>query len=329
MLGPVSDIAGSTGLKVNAVAGDYGNYQIIGSAANKSTGIAGFSVANGGTAEMTDYKGTRHQKWRITYVGNNGFTIMNMGSGKVLESYNYNGSQVLIQKKAIEGNDSQLWILSPLEGKKYKAINKASNLAITSNGAAVIKLESYTGKPSQIWGYNELPADSYRDDEVTSFFQRKKGTVAWDGNHSLKLTYGSNNGKIMWLTNDEFYNQLDANGNLKCYGTTFQFFHKNNAALLQPASQSWDPELTTNYFVTSSGKQYDEEVFHDFFGRVLWPTGMVEIGSKIYVTTVQVNGLNILDQKLGIIDQADNTSTVITVPGFSGQSGSNRIEYSV
>ncbi|RYZ91902.1 MAG: DUF4185 domain-containing protein, partial [Sphingobacteriaceae bacterium] len=89
---------------------------------------------------------------------------------------------------------------------------------------------------------------------------------------------------------------------------------------------SWDPAQTHNMFVTSQGKQYDEEIFHDFFGRVLWPTGVIEIEDKIIVSLIQVNGLSMVQQKIGIIDQDDNTSTVLTVPGYSDQKA---IEYSV
>ncbi|RYZ99504.1 MAG: DUF4185 domain-containing protein [Sphingobacteriaceae bacterium] len=321
----VVDVAHSSGLKTDMVAGEYGTYQVLSAVNNKTGQVAGFSLQNGGTCELATYTGEPHQQWRISYVSNGYFRLMNHGSGKFLQSYNYNGTQVLIQNNETTA-DSQLWKLTTVGTKRYKAINKASGLAITNTGTGMTTLKTYTGVSSQLWGYNKLDATSYRDDEVSRFFQRTKGTQAWDGNHSLKLTYGANAGKTIWLMNDEYYNQLQPDGLFKCYGTTLQFFHKNNAALLQPVNQSWDPLQTNNMFVTSNGKQYDEEIFHDFFGKVLWPTGVVEIGDKLYVSLVQVSGLTTLQLKMGIIDQDDNTSTVITIPGYSDQTA---ISYSV
>ncbi|RCH55816.1 hypothetical protein DJ568_03405 [Mucilaginibacter hurinus] len=313
----------SSGLRLNAI-GDYKNYHLTSYETGKTGQIADFSLDNGGRASVGDYKDEPHQKWRITRASNAYYKIMNMGSGKYLEAYINKGVPILVQASSREV-DGQLWQITVTEGKRYKVISKSTGLAITSQGVGTVKLTAFADKKTQEWGYTELPPTSYRDDEVTRYFQRTTGTQAWDGNHSVHLTYGANKGKVLWITNDEFYNQLNASGKFRCYGTHL-FFSKNNAAMLQPSVSNWDPAQTHNIFVTTKGKQYGEEVFHDFFGKVLWPTGVIELNDKIIVSLVQVDGLTILDNKIGIIDQDDNTSTVITVPGYSGQT---EIEYSV
>ncbi|RYZ99503.1 MAG: hypothetical protein EOP47_16600 [Sphingobacteriaceae bacterium] len=322
----VTGIENSSGIRLNAYAvGAYGDFQLLSTVNSKCAQVADFSLQNGGTTKLASYSGEPHQQWRLTYMGNGYFKFMNHGSGKFLQAYKYNDMQVVIQNN--EANtDSQLWRLYEVSPKKYKAISKSTGLAMSNNDNVSI-LQPYEAKASQIWGLNVLPYSSYRDDVVTRFFQRTTGTQAWDGNMSVKLTYGANNGKVLWVTNDEYYNQLE-NGRIKCYGKSV-FFHKNNAALLQPASLSWDPALTNNYFVTSNGKQYDEEVFHDFSGKVLWPGNGVEVGSKIYVSNIQVQGLNLVGQFIGVIDQSNNTSTLLTVPGLSDQAATGRIEYSI
>ncbi|RYD93570.1 MAG: hypothetical protein EOP54_18960, partial [Sphingobacteriales bacterium] len=104
------------------------------------------------------YAGTSFQKWKITKVAANYFTLMNLGSGLYAQSYNNNGTEVLVQNKA-SGDDSQMWNLMIVGGgKSYKAVNKASGLAITANGTGMVLLKAYTGAAAQLWGYNQLPS---------------------------------------------------------------------------------------------------------------------------------------------------------------------------
>jgi sialate O-acetylesterase len=150
----IDPIAHSTGLSLDNV-GDFGIFEFL-TTSGQVAETANNSKTIGGTGDVADYAATSFQKWKITKAAGGYFTLMNLGSGLYAQSYNYNGTQVLIQNIASVG-DAQLWNLFPTGTKSYKAINKVSGLAITANGNGMIELEPYTGLSSQTWWYNELP----------------------------------------------------------------------------------------------------------------------------------------------------------------------------
>jgi sialate O-acetylesterase len=149
-------ISNSTGLALSNV-NDYGIYQIISSNGGVAE-VANSSTKVGGTGDVNTYAGLAFQKWKITQVGSGYFTIMNLGSGLYAQSYDYSGTQVLIQN-TVNSSDSQLWGITMLNGKIYSAINKADGLAITANGNAMIQLKPFANLPSQEWGYDALPSN--------------------------------------------------------------------------------------------------------------------------------------------------------------------------
>ena len=317
--GPVTSIENSSGLRLNAV-GDYGTYQLLTSVNGQSARIAGFSIANGGTAELAAFDDKAHQKWRVTYVGNNNYTIMNMGSGKMLESYAFNGGHLLVQvsPRDIEG---QLWWLSQVGPKQYKAINRASGLAITNDNGTV-KLEEYTGKPGQIWGYNGLPSTAYRDDAVVNFFHRtlkSQGSVAFDQGSSIPLTWGPNNGKVLWVTEDSFDGvRLTDNGNLMC-----GFFQYNNSIMIQPSLTDWNPDNTPNMTIANSRHGRPRQIMDNQPGTDWsWPGVGIEVGDKVYVYNGEGSGLGITNQSLYELTQNAGTLWEVkrtTPEGLSNQ----------
>ncbi|RYD87869.1 MAG: hypothetical protein EOP54_28120, partial [Sphingobacteriales bacterium] len=324
--GPVSGIEGSSGLKLNAV-GDYGTYQIISGETNKTAEISGLSLANGGMADVADYNDAAHQKWRITSVGGGYFTIMNLGSGKVLEAYKYEGAQILVQNSAT-GSDTQLWRLTPVDGLKYKATNKANGLAITSSAMGVIKLSMFANKPTQIWGYNNIPTTGYRDDAVVNFFHRRlpsQGSVAFDQGSSTPLTWGANNGKVLWVTQDAYDGVMlksATNANLKC-----GFFQYNNSMLIQPSINDWNPDNTPNITIANSRHNRPRQVVDNQPGTDWsWPGVGVEVGNKVYVHNGEGKGLGMLNQSLIELTQSAGTEWTVkrlTPAGMSGQTETN------
>lgn len=149
----IDPLSKTSGLNLDAV-GDLGFFEFLTGSGQAAT-VANNSKAVGDTAVVGDYAGTSFQKWKITKVSADYFTLMNYGSGLYMQSYNYNGTQVLIQNTA-NSSDAQMWSLVPLGNKTYKAINKADGLAVTANGSGRVLLKPYTGASSQIWGYNQL-----------------------------------------------------------------------------------------------------------------------------------------------------------------------------
>lgn len=163
----------------------------------------------------------RWVKWIISKQSNGYFTIMNLNSGKYIDVPNSTTTAgTTLDQYRGNSEDRQYWSITTAGIGSYKIINKANGLAITDHGAstangAIITQETYTGATSQQWELNTEQADSYRDDAVVGFFQRTTGSDAFDGGASVPLTYGANNGKVFWQTNDTFYSQV-VNGEFSC-----------------------------------------------------------------------------------------------------------------
>lgn len=145
---------GTTGLSLNV--GESGVFEVITTDGN-AAGVANNSTAVYDTLNAGPYAGTAFQKWLITHVDVQHYTIMNVGSGLYARSYTYKGTEVLIQDK-YKSIDAYLWTISGLGNKIYKAVNKADGLSVNSNLTGMIQLKPYTGLASEGWAYNQLPA---------------------------------------------------------------------------------------------------------------------------------------------------------------------------
>lgn len=307
-----SNVAGNTKVQINAAidrstglalnnTGDYNNYQPINAADGKSPSIANMSLADGGQCTLTTFTSDAFQKFRITNIGGGLFSIMNMGSGKYLQSYNYKGTEVLIQASA-SSSDAQKWIIRPTDAtnKTYKVINQADGLAVTGNDTGKMSLQPFTGISAQLWGYNQLGASAYRDDAVVQFFHRTlhtEGSVAFDQGSSIPLS----DGRVLWIAEDSFDgNELTADGNLNCW-----IFEYRNSVIIQPASHSWDPALTPNITIANSSDGRPKQVF-DIQPNTewSWPGVGVEIGNKVYVYCGEGSGLGATNQSLYILNES-------------------------
>jgi len=271
----------------------------------------------------------RWVKWLISKQSNGYFTIMNLNSGKYIDVPNSTTtSGTTLDQYRGNSADRQYWSITAAGSGTYKIVNKANGLAITDHGAstsngAIVTQETYTGATSQQWQLNPIPADSYRDDAVVGFFQRTTGSDAFDGGASVPLTFGANNGKVFWQTNDTFYSQV-VNNEFSC-GLIFPY---HNSGLIQPANHSWDPAQTNN-LISPDGPQ----IFHDTnAGDLLWPGAGIEIGGHIYVHNIEViaGTLNTINQYLYDITESTGTTipavNQLVIPGMSGQTA---IVYSI
>jgi hypothetical protein len=309
----------TSGLNLNST-GEYGTFQLINSVAGLSAEVSGLSLANGGTGDLATYSGTAHQQWRLTYMGNGYFTIMNLGSGKYAQSYNYQGQQVLIQNSA-DSTDDQLWNIVAVGDKAYKALSKTSGLAITGDGPNMIQLRPYTSLASQIWGYDQLPPTAYRDDAVVNFFHRTlttEGSVAFDQGSSIPLS----DGRVLWIAEDSFDgNELQPDGNLKCY-----IFEYRNSVMIQPASHTWNPNLTPNITIPNSTDGRPKQVF-DIQPNTewSWPGVGVEIGNKAYVYCGEGSGLGATNQSMYELNESE-TSNVWTTKRDTPSGMSNQTD---
>jgi len=313
----VTGIDRTTGLAL-ANVGDYGNYQLINAADGLSAEVSNLSLANGGASDLATYSGIAHQQYRITNMGNGYFTIMNLGSGKYAESFNNNGQYQLIQSSADSSAD-QLWLISPVAGKGYNAVNKASGLAITGNTPNALLLQTFTGATSQIWGYNEVPPTGYRDDAVVNFFHRtltSQGSVAFDQGNSIPLS----NGEELWIAEDSFDgSELLPDGNIHCG----YFIEYRNSMLIQPASHSWNPNLTNNVLTVNSTDGRPKQVFNiQPNTQWTWPGQGIQVGNKVYVAAGEGNGLGSTNQAIYELSFAGPDAVSVqrdTPAGVSGQ----------
>jgi len=257
----------------------------------------------------------RWQKWLISKQTNGYFTIMNLNSGKYITA---SAGKSITQARANQ-TDAQYWRITKAQGNYYKITNKGNNLAISnslSNDSALTQ-SAYINSAAQHWKLNAIKADSYRDDAVVGFFQRNSGSSAFDEGSSIPLYYSLNKGKVLWVTGDTFYNQVDAKGEFGCN----LYFPYHNSALLQPADHSWGPEKTKN-LISSDGPQ----IFRPANPKNLfWPGAGIEVGNKIYVHNIEViaGTLNTVNQYLGVITETSTYNIppveVVPVPGMTGQ----------
>ena len=320
----------------------YGTFFITNVLSGKAIEINSSGMLNDGTgAQQNQYSGSGtatapNQKWIIVQQGSGAITsttkfkIMNVASGKYLEVplATTNPGTGLWQDKA-NTNNAQQWHIQAVSTGVYKIINVGNGLAVTNHGSSATNGTPITqevfvaGNTAQTWLLNGLTAEAYRDDDVVNFFHRTNGTVAFDEGKSIPLTYGGNNGKVLWITEDAYESsQLQSNGQLYC-----QFFKYHNSALLQPASHSWDQSLTPN-IITNNSPVNSMEIIEspgDHNSTYRWPGAGIEAGSHVYLYTFEsANGSTLENQVL--YDLTQNTSGLnwgtaarLTPAGMSGQ----------
>ncbi|RYY32855.1 MAG: hypothetical protein EOP46_17955 [Sphingobacteriaceae bacterium] len=291
------EVAVNTSLRKSALTGSYNTYTITNTGSTKAIEVGG--ILNQGAKQdnsrlLQQWAASattpdRWQKWNIIDLGTGYYKIVNLFSGKVLAvpgGFSIQG--LTLEQYTWMNQNSQQWQITSVGSGNYKIVNRATGLAITNeagsttNGTAITQ-RTYVNNATQWWKINLFARDSYRDEEITNFFKRTSGSVAFDGVFSVPLTYGANSGKVMWPTNDAWYNGLNAQGNAPCFGGNFPIAYRSTN-LIQPAQSggSWNfsPASTSNITSTSNGTQF----FPIQSGTSwTWPSGGVEIGSHVYI----------------------------------------------
>ncbi|MEO6148624.1 MAG: RICIN domain-containing protein [Mucilaginibacter sp.] len=303
-------------------------------------------LVDGEAIQQNPYSGSGtatapNQKWILIQQGTGSITsttkfkIMSVVSGKYIEvplAGTSPGTQMW-QDKA-NTNNAQQWYIQLVATNKYKIVNVGNGLVLaanlTTNGAAITQQTFVSGDTKQQWVLNSITAEAYRDDDVVNYFHRTASgtTVAWDQGNTIPLTYSGNNGKVIWVTGDA-YNGSQLNGNQKINCGTF--FMYRNSALIQPASKSWDPALTTNITTTNSTVSpleiMESPGAHGSTYR--WPGPGVELSDKVYYFTYEsqyVSGSTTIPENQALYRLTQNTgsnawgtATRLTPAGMSGQ----------
>ncbi|RFZ92562.1 hypothetical protein D0C36_14170 [Mucilaginibacter conchicola] len=346
---------GSTGAvkAVNAASSPtaYGCFMLVNVASNKVlevNGDASLMFAQSNPKNVQQYAGldfgpgtSQNQKWYLiqqntgSITGTTPFKIRNVANGMYLEAPdNTSGTQLFMDHA--NNFPSQVWYLHQIGTSNNYYIQNNNGLVLTNagssaNNGAPISQAALINNNSQYWTFNSIPAEAYRDDEVVQFFRRRSGSIAFDQGSSIPLSYGANNGKVLWIGEDTYTDNIGTwnatDGTFPCYGgNTIQFFDVRNSALIQPASHSWDPAQTTNLITHNSTYKYEilpSPNPSDHGGTYTWPGVGVEIGNHVYMYAHEGGGSN---NKTVIYDFTENTGGVDwgtavrhTVPGLSDQ----------
>lgn len=282
------------------------------------------AAINVGPAEpATGENLNRWQEWDIIYHstvdGSKYYQLRNLFSGMFLNGVGA-GSQVL-QNQKLDGNiDLQLWrIEESTEPGKYEISNKANGLYLTLSGNTTsnFKVTSEIGSSNQNqrWEITKLPKDSYRDGDVTTFFARTTGSVAFDQGTSIPLS----DGRVLWVTQDAWYQgSLAPNGNL--YGN--HFISYTNSIIIQSSVDNWDPKSP---MMTRQGAAHN-------IGNIApipegsnrnWIGPGVELGNYVYIHGGEGNGLTATNQaiyKMKINSGTEwNEVERLAIPNMTGQ----------
>lgn len=299
---------------------EYGTFIIAGVSGNKVPGVEGNLLYNDkywdrAVINLQNNEGRKWQKWHFIFEkeenGKRYFTLRNLFSGLYLTLHEGNETNgTLFQDQAYsEGRDKQLWTIQTTETGKYKIVNKQNRLLLTMADDE-LKLLADRDNVSQLWYLNSIPFESYRDVEVQNFFRRNEpwmGAVAFDQGNSIPLTWGDNNGRILWITEDAW----DAaqmlgpdllNGN--------SFFRYNNSIIIQRSKDNWNPHDAVN--LTNPDTRHPDREYQMMDVQEgmdwTWPGVGVEIGDKVYVYAGEGKGLEAMSDALYVLHQNSGTS---------------------
>jgi len=315
----------------------YGTGIITAASSDKALGIQGDLLYNDkywdhAGVNMEKNEERKWQKWHLIFEkeedGVRYFTLRNLFSGLYLTFSDESAADgiSLFQDQAYsEKRDQQLWSIKTAETGKYKIVSKQNNSLLTITDGEV-KLLADRDDISQEWYLNAIPLESYRDVEVQNFFRRNEpwmGSVAFDQGNSIPLTWGDNNGKILWITEDAW----DAaqmlgpdllNGN--------SFFRYNNSIILQHSKDNWNPLDAVN--LTNPDTRHPDREYQMMDVQEgmdwTWPGTGVEIGDKVFVYAGEGKGLEAVNDALYVLQQHGGTSwtverkTPINVGGADG-----------
>ncbi len=315
------------------ITGTYGSYYVTCVNGGKALEVGGFETLGD---KQTNGRGiqqwqtpsantpSKWQEWNAVDLGNGYYKIMNLYSGKVLDVPGSSTTPgVQLQQYQWNGTNAQQWSITSIGFGAYKITNRGNGLAATienastNNGAKLVQ-QPYANTGSQWFVFNSIPLDSYRDDEVTRYFQRTSGSTAFDGVTSCILSYGGNAGKVFWTTNDTYWNSINGDGSTNCLGNENQPIAERSSALLQPAKSggvwNWAASGTAN-ILSNQGRK----VFVNNGTEWVWPSGCIEVGSHIYVYCDEGSGLSQTVESIHDLNQTGSgyTDTRLSIPSLN------------
>ena len=139
-----------------------GVYIISNQASHLPLDVVDGSQQNGGVLQQYSDDSSAFQHWRITNQGFGLFSLVNMGSGRALDSYGAGGEGQQLHQYLWIDTPSQLWELQPNIDGSYTFVNNATpgytmqvQNGSTTPGAEVMQLNSAAGS-AQNWNLQPL-----------------------------------------------------------------------------------------------------------------------------------------------------------------------------
>jgi len=265
----------------------------------------------------------RRQEWDLIYSTTENdiryYKIRNLNSGMFLHGGD-SGTPVTQDVELKTNPDLQLWqIEESTEAGKHEIANKANGLYLTLSGTNATGLtvvnDERQGIARQQWALTKLPKDSYRDGDVTQFFARTTGSVAFDQGTSIPLS----DGRVLWVTQDAWYEgSLAPNGRLQGNHT----ISYTNSIIVQSAIDNWDPRSP---MMTRQGASHNIGnicPIPEGAGRN-WVGPGVELGDYVYIHGGEGNGLEDTDQAIYRLKKEAGTEwnevERLAIPNMTGQ----------
>ena len=201
-------------------------YTIKSKSGNKLLSVSNASMDNSTKIDCWTNTGSDAQRWIVTNIGNNVYTLTNVASGKLLHVVATPADSLIIDQFSDTGSDEIKWIIMKAgQGSYYlKPVSKTGyslNLhgADTANGAKV-DLAKSTTSALQKWS---LQKETAKDSALTPAIAEKVFT-AWYSGYNVELVKGFfwDNAEMMEVVLDAYEVTRDAK-----YKTMFDVMYNN------------------------------------------------------------------------------------------------------
>jgi hypothetical protein len=114
-----------------------------------------------GSVRQRSYGGYGNQKWKLKYMGNGQYQILNLAGGKALDVPNRSAANgATLDISSWSGDKSQCWIVTPGTDGFFRLTaahsGKVASVTSTANGTSVIQWP-YVDSPNQEWSISNQP----------------------------------------------------------------------------------------------------------------------------------------------------------------------------
>ena len=248
---------------------------------NMVVDIAGAKKTAAANVQIYKYNGSDAQKFIVTQVGENAFTLTNVNSGRAIDTYEGKKTAATnVVQYALDGTSTQNWILEPADRGYYYLKNSGSGLYLDIKGAKrdnAANIQIYTGNRSDAQKFRFELVDEKRTmpDGLYIFHSRLNSQAVLDirgasiNNTANVQLYTSNDTNAQkfrvtyagdgWYTilNDNSGKALDVKGAKNANSVNVQQYAANGTK-----AQKWRFAATDSYRVTYAYDDAGRSLIH-------------------------------------------------------------------